>query len=363
MAAQRVLDQVQLVHVQNRSTIASIQRRKDVLKARSPSHEGDEDDVEHTPVQFRQVLPTVRDYRSPTIQVPFYNNVLPNAYLMESTNLTEYRSSTVAFVHNPKSGGTTVKDCMLQMSTQLGQRHPLLLTTANRHKIQADFMNGLLNAEDHRMLVGTSSFGIGESFSTRKCSYFTIVREPYDRMISHYFFCQNGGETGRPCHNKTIEEYAIQTGSILFHQMAVRITCRCQDDCNDLSLHPWTCKRDHKMVNLLQSRKEIIDLLQQHLETDFAIIGLTEEFDITLRILQQAFGLPFYDQCRHLKNNAGTYGNVDEVKLDKLKLEARQTLVQSKRVRDILEPDVILYQRMKEIFTKQKEMFLLKHPL
>lgn len=94
-------------------------------------------------------------------------------------------------------------------------------------------------------------------------------------------------------------------------------------------------------------------------EKEFTVIGLTEEYDTTLRILQHTYGLPFYDECRQLRQNSGTYLTTNNTKKDLRKEIARKTLMNNERVREVLQPDVILYNRMKEIFNKEKEKLFL----
>lgn len=223
--------------------------------------------------------------------------------------------------------------------------------------MEAKFVNGVIKPEDYDIMAGGTTFGVCERITSRKCSYFTIVREPYDRMVSHYFFCKNGGETTVSCQNRTVEEYAVAASSILFNQLALRVACRCdKGNCQNLSQEPWTCKLDHSYSRLYRENgMDVPTVLAMNLEREFAVVGLTEEYETTLQILQHTFDLPFYDECRKLRRNSGTYGTTDERILDRKKDRARMTLMNSERVRAVLLPDVILYRKFKEIFNKQKE--------
>ncbi|PIK45238.1 hypothetical protein BSL78_17908 [Apostichopus japonicus] len=216
-------------------------------------------------------------------------------------------------------------------------------------------MNGVIKPEDHDIMMGGASLGVCESFSSRRCSYFTIVREPYDRMISHYFFCKEGGESSISCDNKTIEEFAIDAGSIFFAQLALTVDCRCENNCNDLSKQPWHCSNDYKTYYAnAEHKEEMLQYLVQHLDKYFAVIGLTEEYEVTLNLLQHTFGLPFHDRCHETRQNAGSYGTQDKRELDEKKTEALKAMQASQRVKEILHPDVVLYERAKEIYNIQK---------
>ncbi|KAJ8041373.1 hypothetical protein HOLleu_12173 [Holothuria leucospilota] len=301
------------------------------------------------------------EYALPTKQVlpidgPVYNNALPNPYVT-GRNITDYSKSIMAFMHNPKSGGTTLKDCILTLTQELHQRRPILLAgNDSRVEIQENILNGIINPEKYNFIMGGASLGICESFSSRKCSYFTILREPYDRMISHYFFCKDGGKSGAPCANKSIEEFTLRVGSLFFSQLAVTVTCHCDNNCDNISKQPWQCVSDHSSYyKNIEYKDEFLQFLIQHLDSYFAVIGLTEEYDTTLTILQSTFGVPFHNLCSGFQRNAGKYGSKGKASSEERKLEAKKRMLASEAVRRTLYPDVMLYERAKQIFQMQKE--------
>ncbi|KAJ8038625.1 hypothetical protein HOLleu_16095 [Holothuria leucospilota] len=300
------------------------------------------------------------EYAIPAKQVinidgPVYNNALPNPYVT-ARNLTDYGKSIMAFMHNPKSGGTTLKDCLLRLTRELQLERPLLVTPGNREETQRNIFNGIINPDKYNFMMGGASLGICESFSSRKCSYFTIVREPYDRMISHYFFCKDGGESSIPCENKSIEEFTLTAGSIFFAQLALGVTCHCDNNCDDISKQPWHCVYDYpSYYKNIEHKDEFLQFLIQHLDSYFAVIGLTEEYDTTLTILQSTFGVPFHNSCSGVQSNAGKYGSKGTTNSDERKLEAKRRMLASEAVRRTLYPDVMLYERAKQIFQMQKD--------
>ncbi|KAJ8035657.1 hypothetical protein HOLleu_19400 [Holothuria leucospilota] len=49
--------------------------------------------------------------------------------------------------------------------------------------------------------------------------------------------------------------------------------------------------------------KMILDYREQDFKDIFVTIGLLDEFDTSLALLQEAFGLPFNDMCRNSHRN------------------------------------------------------------
>ncbi|PIK47778.1 hypothetical protein BSL78_15357 [Apostichopus japonicus] len=120
-------------------------------------------------------------------------NNLPN-YFMYSSKRPQFQSTVINFMHVPKSGGTTMKECMNMVASNLVRDEPFLLHTEGRIQVTQDILNGdfrILNSTS--LFMGDYSFGfcdlIHGIIGDKKCSTFVILREPYDRMVSNYYYC------------------------------------------------------------------------------------------------------------------------------------------------------------------------------
>ncbi|KAJ8035685.1 hypothetical protein HOLleu_19435 [Holothuria leucospilota] len=275
---------------------------------------------------------------------------LPNYFLKTAANKEMYRNATLSFVHYPKGGGTTMKECITKISQTGNREPPLVVFAPNAGETKEQLLNGAHAKTD--IFMGTYGFSLCQYVNSKNCAYFTILRDPYDRMVSHYFFCRYGGGSNAPC-NKPIEEFAVMVRSVFFHQL----TCIHKCKQNDGPKGPWSCDREQLEVEQLVNYREneiemILDYAEQHLEDIFVTIGLLDEFDTSLALLQEAFGLPFYDMCRNSHRN----GRPDESEERKQeRIAAKKALMENEEVKKVLHADIRLYNRAKELFQKQKE--------
>ncbi|KAJ8040265.1 hypothetical protein HOLleu_14501 [Holothuria leucospilota] len=301
---------------------------------------------------------------------PIIKNALRNyfLYVNDSKTASSYKATVLAFVHNQKSGGTTLKRCLSEI-LEYQNKEPVLVTNANRAAVEEKILNGVSESKPNDVFVGAATFGICENLAPTTCAYFTILRDPYERMISHYMFCRNGGETGLQCHNSTIEEYAISIGSLLFTHITAHMLCKksCvspNDDCeNGTDGSAWRCERLYSSIYDVR-RRSVLGYVIKNLDRFFAVIGLFEEYETSLALFQETFGLPLSDVCNGIHANEGTYPDVQGSNEDigqqrrryidemKRKLKANDT------VRNNIEADVKIYERAREIFYKQKQIYI-----
>ncbi|KAJ8030647.1 hypothetical protein HOLleu_27117 [Holothuria leucospilota] len=284
-------------------------------------------------------------------------NYLPNAYLYPQL-AKPYNTSVLTFLHNPKSGGTSVRDCMLGLYRAMEKDRPVVVATNTVSGEKEKLLNHVTQTNDYYM--GDAALGICDTFEDRPCSYFTVVREPYERMVSHYYFCKSGGPGWPPCDN-TLEEFTMSLCSLFFRQLTVQVFCK-EDNQNPSS--PWKCDRMPVSIDHLpedqQQRAAILDYFLANVDKMFAVIGLTEEFETSLKLFENTFGEPFYGLCNEKHSNAGSYKNVtdtDDTKADRERItaEAKERLMNNEQIRQCLHEDVQLYNKMYEIFQKQKQ--------
>lgn len=294
--------------------------------------------------------------------LPYYHNYLPNAYIHPS-NHSVFKNSVLVFVHNPKSGGSTIKVCM----TRLLHQKPVLIFSKTRDTIREDLLNGDAALEPYYM--GDSTLGICDyGQQPRPCSYFTMLREPYERAVSLYYFCQDGGN-GCSQSNKSLEEFVLRTCSTFFHQLTVSFSCRESKDRNcriSQVCQKWRCNSTFARSNIPRDQMDtLLQYVIDHLDRIFAVIGLLNEYDLSLELFEDTFGLKFANTCRTLHHNKGSYLYREDASSDDEKLSqnilietAVKRLRKNEAIRKCLRADETIYQRAKEIFEIQKNELL-----
>lgn len=295
--------------------------------------------------------------------LPRFPRSVPNVYLTDIP-VTQYRDPLPAFLHNPKSGGTTIKKCLVTMAENENLTISPFLWKETRTQFEEDLLNGAYEGTRFDLVAGDVSLGTCARMPThRTCAYYTVVREPYDRAVSQYFFCKGGGETANSCTNKTIEEYVLNVGSLFFRQLTYQTTCynimsssKLEAASND---HGWRCKKNlHSSSE--KEKDRLIAYLLKKMDSIFAVIGITERYEESLELFQDAFNLSFHDTCSGFRFNVGPSINstrrrrteTDE-NLHRIKEEAKRSLMINAKIRKSLRPDILLYRKAKEIFEKQ----------
>lgn len=281
-------------------------------------------------------------------------NALPNYFLNTEQNKSLYMNATLSFVHYPKGGGTTIKDCLNTIALKGAISKPALVFARNAADTKMQILNGELGKK--KVFMGTRGFSICEYLQSDRCAYFTILRDPYERMVSHYYFCKDGGDSKANC-NQPISEFALEVKSLFVRQLTRGHECLKSDG----SL--WSCKEKrgvsfNSVVRGNHSKfQTIVHYLERKLEDVFAVVGILEEFDVSLGLLQEAFGLPFYDECIMQHSN---YKINKTSKRTLERIAAKRLLMGNVQVRNALQGDITLYRKAKEIFEKQKTSSKLK---
>lgn len=257
-----------------------------------------------------------------------------------------------------------MKECIKTIAEQLHLTKPFLLHTDSRLKATETILNGDFDIiENTKFFMGDYSFGfcdlVHEKINRRKCSTFSVLREPFDRMVSNYFYCIELNQTipGIPhCRTHSINEWALATKSILWDQFFTDI------DCIERQKQTWQCAIDFGALReayRLSKNMSYVQSIVSSLDKHFSVIGLTEDIPSTLQMLQMAYNLPFYDTCKNVDYNVGQYVLSSQVQshLDKeeVKNAAKQSLMKDEAIRKILYPEIEIYKRAKEIFELQRQ--------
>jgi Galactose-3-O-sulfotransferase len=180
----------------------------------------------------------------------------------------------IIFLHIPKSGGTSLNGI-------INQQYPKKAIfrfngIQNRDRIQQLSQQQRTNLQ---LIRGHFAFGLHE-FLPCPAQYFTLLRDPVARFISHYHYVRRS--VNIPGHAQvkslTLRQYTQQMG-----QKNGNLQTRLL-----FGLNQTQC----------QTPSETLTVARQNLEQHFAVVGLVEQFDETLVLLKRAFGwrMPLYVQ-------------------------------------------------------------------
>ncbi|WP_199245677.1 sulfotransferase family 2 domain-containing protein [[Phormidium] sp. ETS-05] len=178
------------------------------------------------------------------------------------------------FVHIPKAAGTTLH----QIIERQYPKHLTFTLDGTNPEAAIEEFKQLPEAQRMKIKVlkGHMPFGLHE-FLSGPCTYITMLRDPVERVISHYYYVLR-----QPNHylhqkitsqNMTLLDY-VNSGisTELNNGQAILLS-----------------GIDKRSGNLLDRSDEILEKSLQNLE-QMAVVGLLEKFDESLILLQKTFG-------------------------------------------------------------------------
>ena len=229
------------------------------------------------------------------------------------------------------------------------------------------------------IIEGDYSFGSCDfADGNRPCSYFTMLRDPIERLISSFFYCkQVFDQLCGPisAENMTIEKWAMHQGSYFFRQLLI---------------HPDMCSMDlRKVVGRFRNRTRyefkyrpdkkgscwftekayleekvtkvdrmiLLQYCLENIENWFAVVGILEEFELSLKMFESVYELPFTNFAHTQANRGALSASHDKSFLKNLSLELRH----NDMVMNALYEDLALYEKVSNIFEKQKNIFDVLH--
>jgi hypothetical protein len=196
-------------------------------------------------------------------------------------------SDVLVFLHLPKTAGRTLLG-ILERNYGLGAVLGLYDSTFG------DEVAALTPEQVGRIRIIAGHFYFGvHDYLSRPCRYLTFLRDPVERVISHYHFVQR-----QPAH------YLHEAASTLSLPEYVRF-CGAREPNND-------------QTRLLAGREMASDdgtcsplmlpIAKRNLDSH-AAVGLTEAFDVSLVFMQHVFG---WRQPLYLRQNVDVSGSTAE---------------------------------------------------
>ena len=251
----------------------------------------------------------------------------------------------LVFLRLPKTAGTTMQTIFercLPDANFHGEIHGFAsaLLVRPTHEIAKKFDE--LPPHERRAIRCFVDEHVGMDIATvfdRPVQFFTIVREPVDRAISHFF--HNRASDHLPCHpfikNKTIEEYLDSGMGIDADNHQVRVLSGCASlDCQ------WDSQG--RALSAAPVRRRHLELAQRNIEERFIVAAPMEQFSALVWFFKRLYNWPVHRALFNIKNDSAGSGRPT---VDVVSAETRN------RLRQMNQYDTELYEWVKERFADQ----------
>ena len=256
--------------------------------------------------------------------------------------MKEQQNQALIFLHIPKAAGSTLATIIRgqYQASSIYEQYPAnirhsgasLTASQSAHQRVSKLKSlPLAKREKIAALMGHDGFGLHELLP-RPATYITMLRDPIDRVISHYYYV---------LRNPNNYLYEIVTSK----QMSL-------EEYATSNLSPELDNGQTKYLTGFQTpylawgeyANTILETAKNNLLHHFAVVGLTERFDDSLVLIQRAFGwkTPFYVKT-----------NVTRHRLPKQDLPAHVVDVIRKRN----ELDIELYAYVQILFEEQIRLY------
>lgn len=187
----------------------------------------------------------------------------------------------LVFIHIPKTAGSTVRS-VLQRQMPVGYR----LHTGNMFKGRGGFTDQPLEAieaglgpagtaDDVSGLSGHVPFAVSARIA-RPATYFTFMRDPVERVLSHYFYLRQGGkQTSRP--------WSIDPAITLVDAVT-------RPELELIYDNLQTRMLSNESSPYVPATREMLAAAKENLDRRFAAVGVAERFDESLVLLRLRLG-------------------------------------------------------------------------
>lgn len=247
---------------------------------------------------------------------------LPNFFLhlpQNATTALSYSRGVLVLVKVPKTGGELLQQCLVDVSRNWSRTFSTSMTDSLRLAWDNETLltPGYRNAFDGH--VGWHAFGMCEHVG-RPCSYVALMRQPLERAVANYFYCQEA--LGDPmctvlrANQVDIREWIIFQGSVFFRSLLFEPSvCESQrwsfgqsgsyrDRYATSEQAPCWYKQKLWLDQLSDSEHDVLlDYVLDRLDRWFAVVGVTEDLWTMVQMLQKVYRLPVTG-CNALQRDA-----------------------------------------------------------
>lgn len=177
---------------------------------------------------------------------------------------------TVIFLHIPKTAGTTLYH-IIERQYQPGEYYVINQPYKELLSLQHTPPE---NKAGIRLLAGHIHFGIHEILP-QPATYFTILRQPRDLVISYFYYLRSA---------------VSHPYSHLAKSMSLPEFVENRVDLNMSNMQTRMLAGRPSYGDYYECTPDDLETAKENLRQSFTVVGLTEQFDETLLLLQRAFG-------------------------------------------------------------------------
>jgi len=202
----------------------------------------------------------------------------------------------IIFLHIPKSGGTSL---ITSLANIYGDKF-VRVHSPNFGQLKSKYQNSELRLPEKCEIVsGHFSFGWHEVFKIEKFNYFSIMREPVSRVISHYFYVLKN-----PHHR--LHKVLVEKGYSLEEYVSSGLVgevnngqARLLSGIEEIQFAPY----GEDKVKYGSNSRELFELAKRNIDNSFDFVGILEKYDDCLFLLKEYYGIEIQNE----KLNEGSY--------------------------------------------------------
>jgi len=198
-----------------------------------------------------------------------------SAVRQQATLASAAATPVVIFLHAPKTGGTTL---VRIIERQYGSGSVLNLYDSSYGDELAAYPSEEIDRV--RAIAGHFYFGV-HTFIARPSVYITLLRNPVDRVVSHYHFVRRS-----PGHY-------LYTAATELSLSEFVVACGPDEPNNDQTR---LLAGRYQAEGTPTNADAMLAAARRNLREHVAVVGITEEFDQSLLLMRRTFGWgrPFY---------------------------------------------------------------------